>query len=513
MSNRQDNQKRIAKNTMILYIMTLLVMLVSLYTSRVVLSTLGVNDFGIYDVVGGIITMMGFIQLAMSTSIQRNLNFAMGRADIQQVNKVFCLSVNIHILIALAVLVVGETVGLWFLNNKMVVPADRMVAANWVYQFSILAMMVNITQSPYMAVIMANEKMGQLAYFSIFTVVLKLLIVYILLIGTIDKLILYSILTFGVTLLMSILYRVYCIRRFAETKYRFLTDKKIFRELAGFAGWDLLANLAVMFANQGQNMILNLFFGPVVNAAKGISSQVNSAILTFITNFQTASRPQLIKSYAAGEKEYFHSLTERVSTFSFYLMFTLAAPILIETGFVLNIWLNIVPDYSVMFCRLVIINSLISTWANPLVTAAHASGKMKKFTIYVTPIVLLNLPITYLLLRLGFNPTTPIYVTIFISFFSNIVRLVLLKKIIHFNMWSYIRNVILKCIIIAIIIITPLLIIMYTIGPSFVRFLTILIVSIGTSITVIYFIGLLRSERLFVKTHINKFIKQKLTWS
>lgn len=300
-----SNNKRIAKNTMMLYIRMLLSMIVSLYTSRVVLNILGVEDYGIYNVVGGVVVLFSFLNNAMASATQRFLNFELGRGDVLEVKRIFSISMTSYICIALLVLFLSETVGLWFFNTQLNIPSSRIDAASWVYQMSIFTFCFSILRIPYNASVIAYERMSFFAYISIIEVLMKLLIVYLLVLGSIDKLILYAILIFVVTVLVNAIYQFYCKHMFEICTYSFFWDKILFKKIIGFSGWSLFGSLANMSAQQGVNFLLNIFYGVTVNAAVGIANQVSSAIYAFISNFQTAFNPQLIKSYASGEKEYF----------------------------------------------------------------------------------------------------------------------------------------------------------------------------------------------------------------
>ena len=356
-----DNNKRIAKNTLLLYFRMLFTMAVSLYTSRVVLNTLGVEDFGVYNVVGGVVAMFGFINGSMSSATQRYITFALGKGDKTWLQTVFSTTLQIHTLIAGIIVLLGETVGLWFLYNKMQIPADRMDAAFWVLQCSIVATIVMIISVPYNADIIAHEKMSAFAYISILEVVLKLVIVYMLVVFSFDKLILYAFLLLAIQLLIRFCYSIYCNRHFEETKYRHVWDKALFKEMTGFAGWSLFGNLAGVLFSQGLNMLLNVFFGPIVNAARAVAVQVQSAIQQFVGNFQMALNPQITKTYAKGELGDMHSLMFRSARFSFFLLYFLSLPVLFETNFILTIWLKTVPENTVVFLRIMICTSLIYT--------------------------------------------------------------------------------------------------------------------------------------------------------
>ena len=354
-----STNKRIAKNALLLYFRMLFMMLVSLYTSRVVLATLGVEDFGIYNVVGGVITMFSFFNGAMSSSTQRYITFELGRGDFDQLQKVFQTSVNIHLLVALLILFLGETIGLWFFYEKMVIPASRMTAAFWVYQFSIITMMVMIVSVPYNAAIIAHEKMSIFAYISILEVLLKLGIVYLLYLTRSDKLIMYAALLCATQLLIRIVYGHYCSCHFKEVRYYWGWDLKLFKEMLYFGGWNLWGGFATVLFSQGINILLNMFFGPFVNAARGIAVQVQGAVTQFSTNFQTALNPQITKSYALGDFTYMHSLIFRSSKFTFLLLAVISFPILLETEMILQLWLNMVPAYTVVFVRLMLCITII----------------------------------------------------------------------------------------------------------------------------------------------------------
>lgn len=374
-----DNNKRIAKNTLLLYFRMLFMMAVSLFTSRVVLNTLGVEDYGIYNVVGGIVAMFGFINGSMSSATQRYITFALGKGDKNRLQTVFSTTLQIHTLIAGVIVLLGETIGLWFLYNKMQIPADRMDAAFWVLQCSIIAAVVMIISVPYNADIVAHEKMSAFAYISILEVVLKLAIVYMLLVFSFDKLVLYAFLLLAIQILIRFCYSYYCNKHFEETKYKHVWDKALFKEMTGFAGWSMFGNLAAVLFGQGLNMLLNVFFGPVVNAARGIAVQVQNAVQQFVLNFQMALNPQITKTYAQGEMQEMHKLMYRSARFSFFLLFFLSLPVLFETKFILTVWLKIVPDNTVVFLRIMLCTSLIYTLSNPLIIANQATGKVRKY--------------------------------------------------------------------------------------------------------------------------------------
>ena len=497
MSETSSANKRIAKNTLVLYVRMLFTMGISLFTSRVVLQTIGVEDYGISSVVGGVISMFTFINAAMVSSTQRYLNFELVRGDANQLRSVFSTSLQIHALIALAIIVLSETVGLWFLNEKLVIPEARMNAAMWVYQCSILSCAVSIMSTPYNAVIVAHEKMSAFAYISILDVSLKLLVVYLLVVLPFDKLIILSILTLLVQLFIRYIYTLYCHRHFPESYFQFRFNKTLFKEMFGFAGWSFWGNLAAILYTQGLNMMLNIFFGPIVNAARGIAVQVQSAVQQFVGGFQTALNPQITKNYASNNLPQMHSLMFRSARFSFLLLFFLSLPVLMETNFILTLWLKTVPDDAVIFTQIMICISLIYTTANPCVIANQATGKVKIYQMVVGGILLLILPISYVVLKLG-APAYSVFIVHFcIESVAQFSRMYMLRNLIHLPLWQYMKNIYIPIVsTVAIAIILPIFVRMQ-VAEGWLRFLAVgftCVLSVGASS---YFIGFTKQERVF----------------
>lgn len=481
---------------------------VSLYTSRVVLNTLGVEDFGIYNVVGGFVTMFAFLNGAMASATQRFLTFEIGRNDDEQLSKVFSMSVNIHFIIAFVVLVLAETIGLWFVNTQLIIPPERMVAAQWVYQFSIFAMMLSIISVPYNAIIIAHERMNVFAWVSIAEVTLRLIVVFMLLWFEFDKLKLYAVLIFCVSLIIPLIYGTYCRIYFKESKFRRFWDKPLFSTLMSYAGWNLWGNAASVIMGQGVNILINIFFGPVVNAARAIAYQVNGAIQQFTSNFQMAINPQIIKSYASNDLKYMHQLVFQGAKYSFFLLFIMSLPIFLETEIILRIWLKTVPEYSVIFTRLIIVNILIDSISGPLMTAAQASGKIKLYQSVVGLLLLLNLPISYLFLKLSFSPEITLYVGICISFIALYARLKIISSLISLSIIEYINAVVLRIIpVVFIALILPALV-YSTLDKGFLRLMVTVMTSIVSVLITIYYIGLSKIEQQFtigkVKQLLNK---------
>jgi O-antigen/teichoic acid export membrane protein len=507
-STSQKN-KRIAKNTLMLYFRMILTMLVSLYTSRVILNTLGVEDYGIYNVVGGVVTMFAFFNSAMSSATQRFLSYEIGKGDFIQLRKTFNATQIIHIGISVLIFILAETVGLWFVKTYLVIPPERLEAAIWVYHFSVLSFMVSIIQVPYNATIIAHERMNVYAYVSIIEVLLKLLIVFMLVWITYDKLILYGILHFGVVFLIASFYRIYTRRNFEETKFEVVRDKKLYKTLISYSGWNLFGNIAGVAKGQGVNILLNMFFGPTVNAARGVAMQVQSAVNSFVGNFQMAVNPQIIKSYAADEKEYMASLVIRSSKFSFYLLYFLSLPIIIEIDQILKLWLKTVPDYSSIFTILVLVIILIDCVSGPLMTAIQATGKIKVYQAVVGSLLTLILPISYILLKQGFSPEVTLYVNIVISIIALSFRLYLVWKLLDFPVLRFIQEIILKNIVIILISIAIPLLIRHYMNENIVRLMIIFIVTMIWNLTVIYLLGLHKSEKAIVIRGFNKIIGRK----
>lgn len=498
MSQTSSNNKRIAKNTLLLYIRMLLIMAVQLYTSRVVLKTLGVSDYGIYNVVGGVVAMFGFLNSAMTASTQRYITFALGKGELAELRKVFSTSVNIHALISIIVIILGETIGLWFFNEKLVIPSDRIDAAFLVYQVSILTTVIAIMSYPFNADIVAHEKMSAFAYISILETMMKLGVVYLLVLGSYDKLKLYAYLIASVQIIIGLCYMFYCRKNFTESKYRFILDKKLFKEMAGFAGWNLWGNFAAILMGQGVNMLLNMFFGPAVNAARAISVQVQNAIHQFSSNFQMALNPQITKTYAAGELDSMHKLIYRSSKFTFFLLFTICLPVFIEAPQILGIWLTIVPDYTVIFLRFMILIMLIDSTANPLMVSASATGKVKKYQSVIGGCLLMILPLSYCVLKLGAAPWAVFAVHFVVCCTAYIIRLFIIRPLIHLHLRDFIKQVLVRCIGVAIIVtILPTILHLY-LGNHIFSSIIVIVVSICISVAVCFYLGLDLHERNFI---------------
>ena len=438
-----SSNKRIAKNTLILYLRMIFILCIGLYTSRIVLNTLGVEDYGIYNVVGGFVAFFAFLNGAMATATQRFITFELAQGDINEQITTFSTATIIHFVIALIIVVIAETIGLWFVCHKLVIPEERFTAALYVYQFSILTMFISIVSIPYNAAIVAHEKMSAFAYISILDAILKLATVYLLTIVTFDKLIFYATLLWGISLFDRLIYGIYCERHFAETRIKLIFDKKLFREMTNIAGWSLFGNIAGVFYTQGLNVLLNMFFGPAVNAARAIAVTIQGVVTGFVSNFQMALNPQITKSYAIDDLHRMHTLIFASSKYSFFLLLFITLPIMVETQAILTLWLKVVPDHTIWFARLILCILLIDALSNPLMISAQAVGHVKVYQSVVGGLLLLILPVAYLALKLGGNPETVFVVHLIIAAIALVCRVVIVGRMVSFSFVSYTRKVLL----------------------------------------------------------------------
>lgn len=509
MSDTSANNKRIAKNTLLLYIRTLFIMLITLYTSRVILNTLGVSDYGIYNVVGGVVAMFSVISSSLSSSISRFITYELGHGDFERLKRIFTTSVNIQIGISFVILVLAETFGLWFLNTKMNIPANRMTAANWVLQCSLISFIINLISLPYNACIIAHEKMSAFAYISILEAILKLTVVYMLLISPYDKLSTYAVLLVIVALLIRLAYGQYCKRHFEESRYKFVYDKPLIKEMTGFAGWSFFGNGAYMLNTQGVDMLINIFFGVTLNAAKGVATQVQNAVMQFVNNFTVAVTPQITKSYAAGDMEYMYKLVCRGARFSYFLLLVFVVPIVCEADYILRLWLELVPEYAPVFLRLTLFGSLMALLGNSMLTAIFATGNIKRYQLWITIIGCLVFPLTWIAYKLGFPPETTYVIYIVIYFLLNFVRVYIAKGLMAFPIKLYVFDVILKVVIVSIISFVLPLLVVCNFEEGFFRLCVTCIVSLFSTVSVIYLLGLEGTERMVILNKLTTIIKLK----
>lgn len=490
-----SNSSHIAKNTLALYFRQILIMLVSLYTVRVVLNTLGAEDYGIYNVVAGVVVLFSFVNNAMATSVQRFLNFYLGKKDTEKTRNIYSSSLVIHGVICLIFTVLAETVGLWFVNTKLNIPTGRSNAAFWCYQAAVITTLANIMRVPYNAVIIAYEKMSFFAGLSIVEAVLKLAVVFLLKIAQFDKLIFYSFLLAAVSFIILAIYKFYCNKNFEIAHYRKNQDKGLGKELISFSGWSLFGVVANVANSQGTNIVLNIFTNVTVNAAMGIANQVNAAVYSFVSNFQTAFNPQLVKSYAAGEKEEFQILVNRSAKFSFYLLWLIVLPVYVNCSFLLSLWLKNIPQYSVGFVRLVLIFSLIESLNGPLWISIQATGKIRAYQIIIGIINILNLPFSIVVFCLGANPYWILYIRIALNCAAFGIRVLLSKKYFALRVHSFLRDSVLIPAFIAAASASLTLLCGKMISKTVQNFFATCIVSAVVSGALIFFVGMKAIER------------------
>lgn len=424
-----SNNKRILKNTLFLYIRMIFTMGVNLYSSRIILDTLGIEDYGIYNIVAGVIVMFGFLNASMSGATSRFITFELGKGDRNSLLKTFTASLTVHIIIAGIIFILGETFGLWWMNSKLVISPTKLYAAQWVYQFSIITAIISIIQVPYNAMIIAYEKMNIYAFIETFNSLLKLIIILLLNIINYDKLILYAFLVLSVSAIITVIYRIYCIKIIGPFKFRFKWHKEVILPMLNFSSWDLYGNMSVIVKTQGVNMLFNLFFGVLVNAAYGIANQVQGALNSFSGSFLSAVRPQVVKYYASEDLEKMKILMNNSSKFAFILMYLLELPFILECNFILNLWLKKVPNYALIFTQLNLIPSLIYTLCSPMVFAIHATGKIKSLSFITGTIYLLVIPFSYLFFKMGYTPIISYIINIILMMFIYFAVTIILQQL------------------------------------------------------------------------------------
>lgn len=503
-TSSQDNNKRIAKNTLFLYIRMFVMMLTALFTSRIVLDVLGAADYGLNNVIGGVVVLFSFLNSALLSATQRFLNFHLGRNDYKQTNVVFCMSLNTYILLSILVIVLGETVGLWFVNTQLNIPHERTYAAQWVYQFTLLQFVINLLRVPYNASIIAYERMNFFAYVSLMEVIAKLAVVYFLYITTFDKLIFYSFLYTIVPLIIMFVYKLYCNRYFDTTRYKAIWDRKTFKEMFSFSSWSLFGSLANLSAQQGLNILINIFYGVTVNAAAGIANQVSHNVYGFISNFQTAFQPQIVKTYAAKEMERFQKLIFQTSKFSYFMVIVLVLPILFTLDGILEIWLKQVPEYTAIFCRLILIFLSIEAITAPLWMSVQATGKIRNYQILMASLIFLNFPLAYIVLKIDLPVYTVWVVRIIVNVVTMTARCVYMKKNLDFPLLPYFRNVIVPIFFVTIAALPIPIILHYCVSGFWQNLIVVGFSTLTVTILDVYFIGMNAHEKETVRNMIFK---------
>lgn len=501
------NSRLVANNTLMLYIRMLLIMFVTIYTSRVLLETLGVDNFGIYNVVGGTVTMLGFLNASMANAVQRFLAFEIGRGDHEKVNKVFCIAIIGHIVIIIIVFILAEFIGVWLVNYELTIPKDRLFAANWVLQSSIIIMLISFIQVPYNAIILAYEQMNIYAYITIIEAFLRLGIVFIVLWINYDKLVVYAILQAVISILIFLTYKRYCNKRIISSKWRYVKDNKTLKAITSFVGYNLIGEIGMICTGQGLSIVLNIFCGPVVNAARGLAEQVNSAVSRFSFNFQQALVPQIIKTYANNELQNTFSLLFRGIKFSYYLMWLLSLPLLLETKYVLEIWLIDVPDYTVSFCRIILIASMIGVMSGLLSQVVRANGNIKNYQIVCSVSTILSLPIAYILMKLGYSPIVALSTLIFAQIGLFFARLWMTSNLTGMSKMLFFNKTTLPIIGVTLVSLPIPLVINTFVNNGFVQFALSVLVSCVSVLTAILIIGTTKTERSFIMSYCSRFLK------
>lgn len=506
----EGNNKTIAKNTLMLYMRAILMMGIGLYTSRIILKALGITDFGIYNAVGGIIAMFGFISSSLSNATSRFITIAIGRVDQSYTNRTYGNIKVMYYILCVVIVLFAETVGLWFLFNKMTIPADRMSVAFWVYQYSVLSSVVGFISVPYNSAIIAHERMSAFAYISLLDATLKLVICFLLQMSPYDKLIVYATLLFFVGVIDRIIYAVYCNKRFEEVHAPARIDKEQLREILTMSGWSLSGNLFWILNTQGVNLILNVFFGPVVNAARGIAMQVQGVMGQFVTNFQTAINPQITKSYANVEYDRMHSLLHLSSKFSYFLMLLMSVPVFIEAPIILKWWLGTIPDNTIVYLRIILLYSVFATLANPLWIAVLATGKLKKYQLWDNTVQALVLPISYIAFKFFHAASYWVFIILLVAEIVEIfVRVWVVLPLINHKYLDYIREVVIPLVLVSFIApLVPLALSNYLCTNEVVEFFMISVISVLSSLLFIWLLGMKRSERVYFVEFLKKRYKK-----
>lgn len=506
------NTKRLAKNTLFLYGRMLIGMLVSLYTSRVILEALGVVDYGIYNVVGGFVAMFAIISTALSNATVRFLTFELGRENKSNLKEIFSTSVLIHILLCVVIIVLAETAGLWFLNYKLVIPPDRMFAANVVFQASMVSFILGILSVPYNSCILSHEKMDIFAYIGVFQIFANLIVVLIVRYCSFhwDVLIAYSILVVSVSVLVQVINMWYSLKHYPETHVRPHFFKSRWKEMGGFALWNAIGCSAGILKEQGVNVLLNLFFGPTMNASRAVAGSVNNAISSFSGNFTNALNPQVTKTYSSGDMDYCLSLVFKGARFSFYILMLISIPVLLETPYLLKLWLNKYPDGSVLFSRLILIASLIETLSSTLINLVSATGKIRNYQLIVGGLLLMNCPLSYLFLKLGYAAYSVYIVAIAVGIGCLALRLVFLNRLVGLSVKKFLKQVVLNTLMTFCCALVVPLMIYIAMPEGFLRLFILTILSVVSSALIIVYISCNANERAFILSKVVS-IKQRFS--
>lgn len=509
MTDNQSNNKRIAKNSIFMAIRMVFVLGITLYTTRVILNILGVEDYGVYNVVCGFVSMFAFLNISMSNGIQRFFNYELGKNGVDGANKVYNTALLIQSILAIIIIILTESLGLWYLHNKMVIPDGRMFAAEWIFQFSVMSFLFIIMQAPYAAAVMAHERMDFYAIVSVLDAVLKLGIVFAIPVLPGDKLIVYGLLYSLINILNFVIYYIYCKKNFAEIKIKRYFDKSLFQSMLGFSGWNIFGSISGVMKEQGINLVINLFFGPVVNAARGVAAQINGGLQSFVSNITTPVRPQVVQSYARGEYVRTMNLTYSVSKLSCCFLYLCALPVVLEIDYILRLWLgNTIPDHTNTFVIIVILTSFVNNLNAAVSGVIHASGKMMVYQTVSSTISLMCVPCSYFGLKFGMSPEFALLMVMGWAAISQIASLFILKTIVSYSIRDYVKSVLWPLLAVMIVTFWPALFIHEYMTSGFIRFLIVGITSVSASSLGIYYIALNRSERGLINSFLSKF-KQK----
>ena len=505
-----ENNKRIARNTMILYVRMFVMMFISFFTTRIVLNALGVDDYGINNVVGGLVAMFSLLSGSLTSASSRFITFALGKGDLGEQKKVFATTINIHLILAVVVLLALELVGVWFLNHKMNIAPDRLYAANWVLQSSVVVFVLGILSVPYNSAIIAHERMSAFAWVTLIDAFFKLIVAYVIYYYSGDRLILYALLLIVPSIFDLGAYYWYCRRNFEECHYSFMWDKATFREMLGFSVWNFIGSTAAVLKDQGVNILINLFFSTVVNAARGVAMQINSIVNQFTSNFTMAINPQITKYYASGDLPRMHRLVFYGTRMSYYLFMFIAIPVFFEIDAVLLVWLGQVPEHTVLFVRLILILTLTEILSRMLITAQAATGRVRNYQLVVGGLLLLNFPLSYVALKLGYSPESTVVVGIIVSLICLVARLWFLRTSVALRVRDFVSQVVVNVVVVTLLSSVVPAVCYYFIEHHIIRFFAVCVSSVVMSAVVIYFVGCNSWERDMLRGYVVKFMNKIL---
>lgn len=510
MSDSPSNNSRIARNTAFLYARMVLVLIVGLYTSRVVLNVLGASDFGVYNVIAGFVALFSFLNATLSSSLQRYYNYEGGRSGEEGYASVFSVGFRVHLIMALVVILLLETFGLWYINNIMVLPEGRLTAANLLFQFSVLSLALVIIQVPFSGAVIAKERMDFYAIISIVEVLLRLVLVILLPHIPFDKLIVYALIQLFITVLNFSIYICYTKSKFTFIRVSRYVDKTMLRSILSFSGWNLLGSLAFLLKSHGVNLILNAFFGTIVNAARGVATQISGAIMGFSHNISMSFRPQLVGSYAVGNTKRTYNLFLTQSKVCYCLILMLITPVVLEMDYLLRLWLgDAVPEYTNVFAALVLVDAMISTLNTPVTQVVYATGNIKSYQIFSSLVNILLLPACWIFMKLGFDAWVAFVVTIVFSVICQIVCLLIMHSVFNYSYWDYIKRIVIPCASMTLLVPILPLTIVYTIDDSFLRLLLISLASFVVTVSLLYYVFLSSAEKELASQFVRKIVKKK----